>query len=86
MDAGSVGMVASAFTTTAIALSIRLLAAQTLMEGATGGLVHPTDNLANLERNWPLVDFSLLGIDGVPVRAVPTALQGAHPTGTFTVP
>lgn len=56
------------------------------MGGATGGLVHPTDNLANLERNWPLVDFGLLGIDGVPVRAVPTALQGAHPTGTFTVP
>ena len=56
------------------------------MGGATGGLVHPTDNLANIERNWPLVDFSLLGIDGVPVRAVPTALQGAHPTGTFTVP
>lgn len=56
------------------------------MGGATGGLVHPTDNLANLERNWPLVDFSLLGIDGVPVRQVPPALEGAHPTGTFTVP
>ncbi|WP_413870369.1 hypothetical protein [Albidovulum sp.] len=56
------------------------------MGGATGGLVHPTDNLANLERNWPLVDFGLLGIDGVPLRAVPTALQGAHPTGTFAVP
>lgn len=56
------------------------------MGGATGGLVHPTDNLANLERNWPLVDFNLLGIDGVPVRQVPPALEGAHPTGTFTVP
>ncbi len=56
------------------------------MGGATGGLVHPTDNLANLERNWPLVDFGLIGIDGVPVRQVPPALEGAHPTGTFTVP
>jgi hypothetical protein len=56
------------------------------MGGATGGLVHPTDNLANLERNWPLVDFGLLGIDGVPVRAIPPALEGTHPTGAFTVP
>ncbi|WP_413874180.1 hypothetical protein [Albidovulum sp.] len=56
------------------------------MGGATGGLVHPSDNLADLERNYPLVDFGLLGIDGVPVRAIPTALQGAHPTGSFTVP
>lgn len=56
------------------------------MGGASGTLIKPGDNVADLERDYPIVDFNLFGIDGVPVRQVPTALQGTHPTGTFTVP
>jgi hypothetical protein len=55
--------------------------------GADGQLNHPADQIAQMWKDYPIRGGDGLPfIEGLPFAVQPPAMDGTHPTGTFTVP